>query len=82
MPSESPAAAAVAPRERRLHPWSWLFVLVQQLKQFALPLLILLVTGRGDRNELYPLVGVGVLVPVAAAAVAADLRPTLGSSEQ
>ena len=26
--------------ERRLHPWSWLFVLVQQLKQFALPLLV------------------------------------------
>src|SRR5690606_24255515 len=29
--------------ERRLHPWSWLFVLVQQLKQFLVPLLALLV---------------------------------------
>ena len=55
MPSDGPA------RERRLHPWSWLFVLVQQLKQFALPLLVLLFTGRGDRNELWPLLGVGML---------------------
>ncbi len=48
--------------ERRLHPWSWLFVLLGQLKQFALPLLVLLFTGRGDRHELWPLIGVGVLV--------------------
>ena len=27
--------------ERRLHPLSWLFVLIQQLKSFALPLLVL-----------------------------------------
>ncbi|HEY0504759.1 MAG TPA: PH domain-containing protein [Lysobacter sp.] len=52
-----PAAA-----ERRLHPMSWLFVLLQQLKQFILPLLVLVVFGRGDRNELWPLIGVGVLV--------------------
>lgn len=55
-----PTADAVA--ERRLHPMSWLFVLLQQLKQFILPLLALLVFGRGDRNELWPLIGVGVLV--------------------
>jgi putative membrane protein len=70
MPSELPPTAAgdaPAPRERRLHPWSWLFVLVQQLKQFALPLLVLLVTGRGDRNELWPLIGVGVLALVSVA---------------
>ncbi len=47
--------------ERRLHPWSWLFVLVQQLKQFLLPLIVLLVFGRGDRNELWGLIAVGVL---------------------
>ena len=47
--------------ERRLHPLSWLFVLLQQLKQFALPLLVLLFSGRGDRNELWSLVGVGAL---------------------
>lgn len=50
--------------ERRLHPLSWLFVLVQQLKQFLLPLLVLLVFGRGDRNELWGLIAVGVLALV------------------
>lgn len=53
-----------APPDRRLHPWSWLFVLVQQLKQFLLPLLVLLLFGRGDRNELWGLVAVGVLALV------------------
>jgi len=48
--------------ERRLHPMSWLFVLVQQLKQFIVPLAVLLFFGRGDRNELWPLIGVAVLV--------------------
>ncbi|MGO4221240.1 PH domain-containing protein [Lysobacter sp. TAF61] len=48
--------------ERRLHPMSWLFVLLQQLKQFIVPLLILLFLKRGDRNELWPLIGVAVLV--------------------
>ncbi len=41
---------------------SWLFVLLQQLKQFILPLLVLVVFGSGDRDELWPLIGVGVLV--------------------
>jgi putative membrane protein len=58
-PSELAAPGA---GERRLHPWSWLFVLLLQLKQFILPLLALLVFGQGDRNELWPLIGVGVLV--------------------
>ncbi|UNK48518.1 PH domain-containing protein [Lysobacter sp. S4-A87] len=48
--------------ERRLHPMSWLFVLLQQLKQFIVPLAVLLFFGRGDRNELWPLIGVAVLV--------------------
>lgn len=55
-------ASADATVEQRLHPWSWLFVLIGQLKQFAIPLLVLLFTGRGDRNELWPLIGVGVLM--------------------
>jgi len=62
-PSEA-APLAVGDGERRLHPWSWLFVLLQQLKQFVVPLLALLVFGQGDRNELWPLIGVGVLVLV------------------
>lgn len=62
-PSE-PAPDA-APAERRLHPLSWLFVLLTQLKQFALPLIALVIFGgRGDRNELWPLIGVGVLMAV------------------
>lgn len=54
--------------ERRLHPWSWLFVLVQQLKQFLVPLLALLVFGGGGAGGFWagigPLVAVGVLVAV------------------
>ncbi|MDG2517396.1 PH domain-containing protein [Lysobacter soli] len=61
-PSPDAAPDATVTAERRLHPMSWLFVLVQQLKQFVLPLVALLVFGRGDRNELWPLIGVAVLV--------------------
>ena len=50
---------------RRLHPMSWLFVLLQQLKQFVIPLLVLLFLGRGDRNQLWSLVAVIALVVVA-----------------
>lgn len=55
--------------ERRLHAWSWLFVLVQQLKQFIFPLVALLVFGgRGGRGDywadLAPVIGIGVLVVV------------------
>jgi putative membrane protein len=67
MTPELPDTAGPAPQataadaERRLHPMSWLFVLLQQLKQFIVPLLALLFFGRGDRNELWPLIGVAVL---------------------
>lgn len=53
--------------ERRLHPLSWLFVLLLQLKSFALPLLVLLFTGRGNSWELWGLAGAGVLVLVSLA---------------
>jgi len=56
--SPTPAGA----QERRLHPLSWLFTLIGQLKQFALPLLILLITGKGSNADLYGLVGVGALM--------------------
>ena len=59
-PLQDAAAAGAAPAERRLHPWSWLFVLLQQLKQFVVPLVAAFFFG-GDRNELWPLIGVGVL---------------------
>jgi len=55
--------------ERRLHPWSWLFVLVQQLKQFIVPLVALLVFGGsggpgGFWAGIGPLIAVGVLVVI------------------
>lgn len=51
----------------RLHPLSWLFTLITQLKQFALPLLVLLFTGRSSDSDLWGLVGVGVLAVVSVA---------------
>ena len=53
--------------ERRLHPLSWLFVLIQQIKSFAIPLLVLLFTGRGNSWELWGLVGAGALVVISLA---------------
>jgi putative membrane protein len=44
--------------ERRLHPLSFGFLLGEHLKTLALPLLVLLFTGRHNDNELYALVGV------------------------
>ncbi len=55
--------------DQRLHPWSWLFVLLMQLRQFLLPLVALVVFGnRGDRDEMWSnlaaLVVIAVLVAV------------------
>jgi len=47
----TPVADDAAP-DQRLHPWSWLFVLLMQLRQFLLPLVALLVFGgRGDSDS-------------------------------
>ncbi|GGJ97457.1 PH domain-containing protein [Luteimonas terricola] len=62
--ASQPTGAPLLPSggdERRLHPWSWLFVLLQQLRQFIVPLLVLVFLGRGDSYALWPLVGVAVL---------------------
>ncbi|WP_411833863.1 PH domain-containing protein [Pseudoxanthomonas mexicana] len=66
MSSPAGPASASPAQEHRLHPWSWLFVLIQQLRQFIVPLAALLVFGsRGDRYEvmagLAPLIAVAVL---------------------
>ena len=61
-PAIDTAALPQDGREHRLHPLSWLFVLVAQLKQFILPLLVLLFAGRGDRNDLWGLIAMGALV--------------------
>ena len=51
--------------ERRLHPWSWLFVLLGSVRQFLLPLLVLVVFG-GRREEGMQLAAAGVAVAVLA----------------
>lgn len=67
MPSD-PAAALPNRNERRLHPLSWLFVLLAQLRQFAVPLIVLLLAGgRGDRWELIGAVAVLALPLIAVA---------------
>ena len=53
--------AALAVPEQRLHPMSWLFVLVAHLRQFIVPLLALLVFGQKDEYAFWPLIGVGLL---------------------
>ena len=58
--SDPVTTADAAQADHRLHPMSWLFVLLQQLKQFIFPLVAAFFFG-GDRNELWPLIGVGVL---------------------
>ena len=67
MATSEPLNVVGLPRaaERRLHPMSWLFVLLQQLKQFVVPLVALVFFGRGGgRYEWWSLIGVGVLVLV------------------
>ncbi len=60
-PEATAASAIEGQPERRLHPMSWLFVLIQQLKQFIVPILALFLFGRGDRNDLWGLVAICVL---------------------
>lgn len=62
-----PAPAAIDSRERRLHPWSWLFVLLGSLRQFLIPLLVLVFVG-GRRDEGYQLAAAAVAVAVLALA--------------
>lgn len=57
MASEGAGEGATRPDERRLHPFSWLFVLLTQLRQVIVPLLVLLVLGRGEWWELMAVVG-------------------------
>lgn len=66
MSSDSPGSSD-ALAEHRLHPLSWLFTMIVQLRQFALPLVLLLFTGRHSNADLYGLVAVGALVLVSIA---------------
>ena len=59
--------ATPAAPDLRLHPLSWLFTLLTQLRQFAIPLLVLLFTGRGNSYDLWGLVGVAALAMLSVA---------------
>jgi putative membrane protein len=69
MSSDASLATLGAGRERRLHPLSWVFVLVASLRDFAFPLIALLVFGsRGEQWEQwqwYGLVGAAALTLLA-----------------
>lgn len=68
MPSEPVAEQALTPAsapDRRLHPMSWLFVLLMTLRQFAIPLVVVLVMGRrgSDHGPPWEIIGaLGALV--------------------
>ncbi|HEY0334268.1 MAG TPA: PH domain-containing protein [Stenotrophomonas sp.] len=68
-----PAPTPPSDADLRLHPLSWLFVLLQQVKQFIVPLVALVVFGqRGDGNgyDRYGhLVTLGVIVVLVGAAL-------------
>lgn len=61
MPDALQMPTEAAPLERRLHPMSWLFVLIQQLRQFIVPIVVVFLFGRGDRNDLWGLVTICIL---------------------
>lgn len=53
--------------ELRLHPLSWLFELFNVLKQFIVPLLLLLFAGRSNSYEFWGLLAIAFMVPLAVA---------------
>ena len=57
--------------EQRLHPWSWLFALQQQVQQFLLPLVALLVFGSRREDDQWPfqLVTLAVVTALVASAL-------------
>lgn len=67
-PTAPDAGQALTPAsapDRRLHPMSWLFVLLMTLRQFAVPLVVVLVMGRrgSDSGPPWEIIGaVGALV--------------------
>ena len=67
LPPPLPASLPAGGEDHRLHPWSWLFVLLMQLRHYFLPLVALLVFGqRGDRDpmwaQLIPLTAIAAVV--------------------
>ena len=60
-----PSDAAPSSATRRLHPWSVLFLLAGQLRQFAVPVLIALVLGSRSRETAWQIYALPVLIPYA-----------------
>ncbi len=56
-PAPAAAPPTIADGERRLHPWSWLFVLISKLRPMLFPILVLLFLGRGEKWELFGALG-------------------------
>jgi putative membrane protein len=62
--------------KRRLHPWSVLFLLAGQLRQFAAPVIIALVLGSRSRETAWQIYALPVLIPYAMFVVARYLTFT------
>ena len=60
-----PSDAAAWSGTRRLHPWSVLFLLAGQLRQFAVPVVIALLLGSQSRETAWQIYALPVLVPYA-----------------
>jgi putative membrane protein len=60
-----PSDAAPSSATRRLHPWSILFQLAGQLRQFALPVVIALVLGSRSRETAWQIYALPILIPIA-----------------
>ncbi len=56
-PSLTPTPGPTPDGDRRLHPWSWLFVLLTRIRPFLLPALLFLFLRRGNSWELWGAVG-------------------------
>jgi putative membrane protein len=60
-----PSDAAAWSTKRRLHPWSLLFLLAGQLRQFAVPVVLALVLGSRSSETAWQIYALPVLIPYA-----------------
>ena len=71
-PPPPPPLPPLPAREQLLHPWSWLFVLLAQLRQFLFPLVALLVFGQraSSRDDGYQMVSMVIVAAMPSAMTA------------
>ena len=77
-PSETAAPVTLT---GRLHPFSWLFILMTQLRTVALPLLALLLFGTGTGWELWGAAGAAGVLALYSVVYSFGFRYELGASE-